>query len=86
METYDVKIIRDITGKILSNRKSNKDLRQRCSIGNRNDWRLDSKKEWTSHSRMGKHRLVKIGGNKSTNGRKSIVRPIKRSSDNLNMQ
>jgi hypothetical protein len=86
METCEMKIVRDITGKTLWDRQRSTDLRQNCNIENINEWTLKRKKEWYSHiSRMGERRLVKIARDRSPNGRRSVGRPRKRWSDNLDI-
>ncbi|XP_050500998.1 uncharacterized protein LOC126880959 [Diabrotica virgifera virgifera] len=88
METCEMKIVRNITGKSLWNRQRSIDLRQSCNM-NINGWTLKRTKEWYNHlsrsRRMGEGRLVKIARDRSPNGRRSIGRPRKKWSDNLDI-
>lgn len=84
LETTEMKILRRISGKTLLDRERSENIRGQCNVDNINEWVLQRKKQWNEHiSRMANNRLVRITRDKSPSGKRSVGRPRKRWSDNL---
>ncbi|CAG9835898.1 unnamed protein product [Diabrotica balteata] len=84
LETAEMRLLRRITGNTLRDRMRSEEIRRKCNIPEINKWTLNRKKEWNEHiNRMEETRLVRIARDNSPKGRRSIGRPRKRWSDNL---
>lgn len=87
LETTEMKVLRRITGKTLLDRERSEIIRNTCKIEDINGWVSNRKKEWNAHiNRMDDRRIVKIARDKSPLGGRSVGRPRKRWSDNLNAE
>ncbi|KAK5646720.1 hypothetical protein RI129_005184 [Pyrocoelia pectoralis] len=85
LETSEIKVLRRMTGRHYGNRESSEDIRRTCKVENINEWVLHREHEWNEHiTRMDEQRTVKAARDMSPIGRRSIGRPRKRWSDNLN--
>lgn len=50
LETGDIKILRNITGKTLINRKKCENIKRAWKVENINEWVHGRKKEWNDHT------------------------------------
>ncbi|XP_045480918.1 uncharacterized protein LOC123685306 [Harmonia axyridis] len=81
LETCEMKVLRKIAGKTLLDRERSDNIRKMCGVEEVNEWILRRKHEWNAHKdRMDHERIAR---DKSPTGKRSIVRPRKRWSDNL---
>ncbi|XP_044749727.1 uncharacterized protein LOC123310328 [Coccinella septempunctata] len=87
LETTEMRVLRRITGKTMRDRERSENIRRECKTKNINESVKGRKMEWNRHiGRMTEDRLVRIARDMSPSGRRSVGRPRKRWSDDIDLR